>query len=425
MTSIYENTLDFALQADDKDVLKAFRNRFFLPVDEHGKPLIYFCGNSLGLQPKTARHLIESEMQQWQNQAVEGHFNGSKPWLHYHKLSKEPLAHLTGALPSEVVAMNNLTTNLHLALVSFYRPSRRQYKILCESGAFPSDQYALESQVRFHGFLPDDAIIEMQSEPGELTLRTEKILQRIEEMKDELALVMFGGINYYTGQLFNMAAITSHCRALNIPIGFDLAHAIGNVTLQLHDWDVDFAVWCSYKYLNSSPGGVAGMFVHERHAQNPTLPRFAGWWGYDETQRFQMKKGFLPMPGADGWQLANAPILLMAAHLASLEIFEEAGMQNLRNKSEQLTGFLEFILRNHPVLQNKLKIITPGNTAERGCQLSVLIKENGRQVFERISRGGLVGDWREPDVIRLSPAPLYNTFEEVFRAGQLLAAALS
>ncbi len=416
----YENTLDFAKKLDAADDLKHFRERFYIP-EQNGKSLIYFCGNSLGLQPRTARNFIESEMLQWQNLAVEGHFMGEKPWMYYHKLFKNSLAKLTGALPSEVIAMNNLTTNLHLALVSFYRPSQKKYKILCEGGAFPSDQYALESQVRFHGFTPDDAIVELLPENGEQILKTENILQKIDSLKDELALVMLGGVNYYTGQLFDLQAISKKCNELNIPVGFDLAHAIGNAVLQLHDWQVDFAVWCSYKYLNSGPGSVGGMFVHEKHGNNTDLPRFAGWWGHDEQSRFQMKKGFIPMTGVDGWQLANAGILGMAAHLASLEIFDEAGVEKLRSKSEKLTGFLEYLINSNPRLNSALTIITPNNPMERGCQLSIHVKKNGRNLFEKISAKGLIGDWREPDVIRLSPVPLYNTFEEVWQAEQILS----
>ena len=420
---MYDNSLAFARRMDAEDSLRHFRERFHIPV-VHGKEAIYFCGNSLGLQPKTVRETIEKELLHWEKLAVEGHFTGKQPWLTYHKQFREPLGRLVGGLPHEVVAMNNLTTNLHLMLVSFYQPTPGRHRIVMEAGAFPSDQYAVESQVRFHGFDPADAIVEIQPRVGEHTLRTEDIVQVITDPATQPALVLFGGINYYTGQVFDMAAIAEAARQAGACVGFDLAHAIGNVPLHLHDWEADFAVWCSYKYLNSSPGGVAGAFVHERHAQNTNLPRFAGWWGHDEAVRFQMKKGFVPQAGADGWQLANAAILQMAAHRAALDIFEEAGLENLRRKSVQLTGFLEFLIKSNPVLNDALRIITPANPDERGCQLSMLVRENGKQLFDKITAAGVIGDWREPDVIRLSPVPLYNGFEDVYRCVEIVAEAM-
>lgn len=420
----YENTLDFARKLDAADGLKDFRNRYYIPKHE-GKDAIYFCGNSLGLQPKAAREAIETEMQNWQDLAVEGHFKGSNPWMHYHKQFKKPVAHVVGAKPEEVVVMNNLTVNLHLMMVSFYQPTPKRYKVLMEYGAFPSDQYAIESQVKWHGLAPDEAIIEVKPRDGECLLRTEDILQAIHEHSDSLALVLMGGLNYYTGQVFDMRAITAAGHKAGALVGFDLAHAAGNIRMQLHDWEVDFAVWCSYKYLNSSPGGVSGAFIHEKHA-HAALPRFAGWWGHDEKVRFQMKKGFIPMSGADGWQLSNSSILSMAVHKASLDLFEEAGMENLRKKSEALTGFLEFVIEQYNdaakqlAVDHHIQIITPSNAQERGCQLSLLVKKEGRPLFDSLMAQGVIGDWREPNAIRLAPTPMYNTFEEVYRVGQLL-----
>ncbi len=416
----YENSLAFAQHQDEQDPLRHFREGFHIP-QVHGREAIYFCGNSLGLQPKTVRATVEEELSHWEKLAVEGHFLGKQPWLTYHKQFREPIAKLVGALPHEVVVMNNLTTNLHLMMVSFYQPTPDRYRIVMEAGAFPSDQYAIESQVRFHGYDPADAIVEVAPRPGKHTLRTEDIIKIVSDKNTKPALVLFGGINYYTGQVFDMQAIAAAAHQAGSYVGFDLAHAIGNVPMQLNAWNADFAIWCSYKYLNSSPGGVAGAFVHERHANNPDLPRFAGWWGHDEATRFQMKKGFVPQHGADGWQLSNAPILQMAAHRASLAIFEEAGLENLRQKSIRLTGFLEFIIRTDSILSQVLTIITPANATERGCQLSMLVREKGKAIFDKITAEGVIGDWREPDVIRLSPVPLYNSFEEVYRCGQILS----
>ncbi|MBC7923703.1 MAG: kynureninase [Ferruginibacter sp.] len=418
---VYENSLTFARHLDATDSLKGFRDRFHLPR-VNGQEAIYFCGNSLGLQPKTARLAVEKEMHHWQERAVEGHFTGDQPWLAYHKQFKEPVARLVGAQPDEVVVMNNLTTNLHLMLVSFYRPTRQRFKILVEAGAFPSDQYAVESQVKLHGYQPAEAVVEISPRAGECTLRTEDICQAIRDQRDSVALVLFGGINYYTGQLFDLPAIARAAHEAGAFVGFDLAHAAGNVPLRLHDWGADFAVWCTYKYLNSGPGGVAGAFVHAQHARNASLPRLAGWWGYDETTRFGMKKGFVPTPGADGWQLSNGSILLMAVHKAALDVFEEAGMENLRQKSRQLTGYLEYILdHQNGTADTAIRILTPRNPEERGCQLSLLVEREGRRLFDTLAANGIIGDWREPNVIRLSPAPLYNTFEEVYRVGKVLA----
>ncbi len=417
----FQNTLAYAQTQDHADELRYFREHFHIP-QHNGQDTVYLCGNSLGLQPKSARAALEEEMTKWAELGVEGHFTGDDPWFTYHKTLAAPTAKLVGAKPEEVVIMNQLTVNLHLMLVSFYRPQGQRYKILTEAGAFPSDQYALESQVKFHGYAPEDAIIEIAPREGEHTWRTEDILQAIKDNGNEIALVLMGGLHYYTGQVFDMAAITQTAHEVGAICGFDLAHAAGNVPMQLHDWDVDFAVWCTYKYLNSGPGGTSGVFVHERHAQNPELPRFAGWWGHDQRVRFKMQKGFIPMPGAEGWQLSNAQILPMAVHKASLAIFDEAGIENLRAKSEKLTGYLEFLINGLHQPKDQLEIITPADPAARGCQLSLLVNKNGRQLFDTLMANGFILDWREPNVIRVAPTPLYNTFEDVYRFGQFLAA---
>ncbi|GAB3919235.1 kynureninase [Larkinella terrae] len=411
-----ENSLEFAQQLDRADPLRSFRERFYIP-ERGGKPLIYFCGNSLGLQPKTARQALDQELEVWQQQGVEGWFEGEKPWLSIHQRCKKPLAQIVGAHPSEVCPMNNLTVNLHLLLTSFYQPTQNRSRILTIGGDFPSDQYALESHIRTRGLNPDETLLEVFPRPHEPTWRTDDILAAIEQHRDSLALVLMSGLHYYTGQVFDMAAIARKAREVGIPVGFDLAHAVGNIPLKLHDWEVDFAFWCSYKYLNSGPGGVSGLFIHEKHhAEN--RPRLAGWWGYDEARRFEMTKGFVPMPGADGWQLSTPSVLAMAVHEAALAITAEAGMDALRRKSELLTGFLEWTLQQSGL---PLTIITPANPAERGCQLSILIERNGKTVFSDLTEKGIIGDWREPDCIRLAPTPLYNTFEEVWRVGQVIS----
>jgi kynureninase len=420
----YENTLAFAKQLDRTDPLKSFRSKFHLPVID-GKPTIYFTGNSLGPLPKDTKKYIDAELQDWKAWGVEGHVHARRPWLYYHKLTKKALAALVGAKPVEVVAMNHLTVNLHLMMVSFYRPTKSRFKILVEAGAFSSDQYAFESQVKFHNLNPEEAIIELQPRPGEHALRTADIIQTIEQHGHAIALILIGGVQYYTGQFFNIQKITEAGHRAGALVGFDLAHAIGNVSLNLHKHNVDFAVWCSYKYLNAGPGAVAGAFVHERHAQNFTLPRFAGWWGHAEKERFQMKKGFKPMTGADGWQLSNFPVLPGAALLASLEIFWQAGMNKLRQKSLRLTGYLEFLVKEIDPKEKFFIILTPSNPSERGCQLSIFTKQNGKKIFKALTKAGVIADWREPDVIRVAPAPLYNTFEEVFRFGEVLRSVAS
>lgn len=406
-------TLDFARQRDAQDPLRSYREQFIFPSHE-GRDVVYFCGNSLGLQPRGIRQALLSELDQWAQYGVEGHFMGEKPWMHYHQCLTPATARLVGALPHEVVVMNTLTVNLHLMMISFYRPTPARFKIIMEGGAFPSDQYAVESQVRMHGWDPAEAIVEAMPRPGEDTLRTEDILELIEQHRDSVALVLFGGVNYYTGQWYDLEAITQAGHRAGARVGFDLAHAAGNVPLQLHAWGPDFAVWCSYKYLNSGPGGPSGLFVHERHAQSPALPRLAGWWGHDEAVRFQMKKGFIPMYGAEGWQLSNAQIFAFAAHKASLDIFEKVGMEALRHKSEQLTAFLEQALRDTDPEGRFFKIITPSDPRQRGCQLSILTDQRGRALFDFLSQQGIVTDWREPNVIRVAPVPLYNTFEDAW-----------
>ena len=415
----FEYTENFAQSQDQQDPLKSFREEFTFP-QVNGQDAIYFCGNSLGLQPKLAREYVNRELDQWANLGVEGHFNGERPWAKYHHLFKKSVAELVGAREDEIVIMNNLTTNLHLLIVSFYWPHGERYKILTEAGSFPSDIYALESQVKHHGYDPEDAILELAPREGEYTLREEDILAAIEQYKDELAMVLFPGIQYYTGQLMPMEIITKEAHRVGATVGFDLAHAAGNVPVELHKWNVDFAVWCTYKYLNSGPGSVGGAFVNERFAQDNEIPRFAGWWGYNESKRFKMESGFEPMYGADGWQLSNTNILGTAAHLASMELFQKAGIKNLRQKSLELTAYLEFVIKTIDK-QNIITIITPENPQERGAQLSLMIKENGRVLFDNLMAAGVIGDWREPDVIRLAPTPMYNSFMDVYKFGQILA----
>jgi kynureninase len=421
---LFENSITFARNLDKKDPLKKFRLMFNIPK-VNGKISVYFTGNSLGLQPKNTKKFVTEELDDWAKLGVEGHVHSRRPWLYYHKFTKKGLAALTGAKPSEVVAMNHLTVNLHLMLVSFYRPTAARFKILTESGPFSSDQYAFDSQVKLHGFNPEEAIIELKPRSGEYNLRTADILQAIEQHKDELALIIIGGVQYYTGQFFDIKKITKAGQNAGAKVGFDLAHAIGNVQLNLHKDNVDFAVWCSYKYLNSGPGAVAGAFVHERHANSPELVRFAGWWGHHEKERFQMKKEFKPMPGVDGWQLSNFPVLPGAALLASLEIFQQAGIKNLTKKSVQLTGYLEYLLKKIDSTGNKFVILTPAEKSERGCQLSIYMKQNGKKVFNALTKAGVVADWREPNVIRVAPVPLYNTFEEVFRFTEIFKKSLA
>jgi len=422
----FENSLDFAHQLDAQDPLKSFRERFHFPTF-HEKTVRYFTGNSLGLQPKTVKEYILQELEDWQKYGVEGHFLAKRPWYAYHENLTDKVARIVGAKPVEVVVTHSLTTNLHLLMVSFYQPKGKRTKILCEAKAFPSDQYALESQVKFHGLDLAEHLVEVGPRAGEQLIREEDILAKIEELGEELALVMIGGVNYYTGQLFDMRTITQAAHSVGAIAGFDLAHAAGNINLNLHDWGVDFAAWCGYKYLNSSPGGVSGMFVHERHANRPELPRFAGWWGYDKSKRFLMEPGFIPMEGAEGWQLSNAPVLGMAAHLASVDIFDEAGMERIGQKRDVMTAYLEFVIDDISE-KNKdrvsFELITPRDKTKRGAQLSIMAKGQGKALFDALSDLGVVADWREPNVIRVAPAPLYNSFEDCYWFGQLLQEAI-
>lgn len=417
---IFENTLSFAQQADQNDVLRNFRNEFYIP-SHNGHEAMYFTGNSLGLQPKAAEAALRTELEDWKNLGVEGHFQGKNPWFHYHKFLTENAALVVGAKPLEVVVMNQLTSNLHFLFVSFYRPDAKRFKIIMEVGAFPSDMYLVESQVRYHGFNPDEAIIEVKPRDGEHALRHEDIIATIDEHKDSVALVFFSGVQYYTGQVFNIEAITKKAHEVGAAAGFDLAHAAGNIDLQLHQWQVDFAAWCSYKYLNSGPGSVGGVFVHENHAYNKDLPRFAGWWGHNENERFKMLKGFDAEAGAAGWQLSNAPVLSMAVHKVSLDIFAKAGMSKLVEKGKQLNAYLNYVI-NEAITANpslELNIITP-QAPERGCQISVLTGDNGKQLFDFLTQNGVIADWRNPNVIRMAPVPLYNSFEDIYRFGQIL-----
>ncbi len=422
----FENTLDFAIKMDQNDPLKEFRKQFHFP-NFHKKTIRYFTGNSLGLQPVKAKTYISEELEDWAKYGVEGHFHSRRPWFSYHEQLTDKVAKIVGAKSLEVVVTHSLTTNLHLLMVSFYRPSGKRTKILCEAKAFPSDQYALESQVKFHGLSTETDLIEVSPRPGEHLIREEDIIAKIHELGETLALVMIGGVNYYTGQLFDMKSITLAAHQVGAIAGFDLAHAAGNVNLLLHDWNVDFAAWCGYKYLNSSPGGVSGMFVHERHAEDNTLPRFAGWWGHDKNTRFLMEPGFQPIKGAEGWQLSNAPVLGMAAHLASIEIFDEAGMEQIGEKRDLLTAYLEFVIDDISARNRNrvnFELITPRDKTKRGSQLSIMAKGQGKTLFDALSAEGVVADWREPNVIRVAPVPLYNSFEDCYWFGQLLEKAI-
>lgn len=425
----YYNTLEFAKELDVADDLKAFRKKFLFPKHK-GKEALYFTGNSLGLQPASVKEYLNIELEDWAKYAVEGHFDARNPWYSYHEMFAAPTAKLMGAKPEEVVVMNQLTVNLHLMMVSFYRPDKKRYKIICESNAFPSDQYALQTHVQMHGLDPKKALVEIAPRKGEHLIRLEDIEKAIKDNAKELAIVIIGGVNYLTGQVMDMQAITKAAHKVGAYAAFDLAHAAGNIELKLHDWDVDFAVWCSYKYMNSGPGGVAGAFIHERHVKNQKLPRLAGWWGYDKHTRFQMKHDFVPMKTAEGWQVSNAPVLSMAAHKASLDIFIKAGgMKVLRKKSEALTGYLEFIIGelNKKMKSKKirLEIITPKDSKQRGCQLSIIAHGMGRDFYNALTSNGVFCDWRNPNVVRLAPVPLYNTFEDVWQFGQTVEKVLN
>lgn len=415
---VFENTLAFAQNADKEDALKSYREKFFFP-QHNGQDVVYFTGNSLGLQPKTTQSYLQQELNDWAKFGVEGHFLATNPWLSYHELLTDKMAKLVGALPKETVMMNQLTVNLHLLMVSFYRPTKTRFKILCEAKAFPSDQYALQSQLKFHGYNVEDALIEIEPRKGEYHIRHEDIYEAIEKNKDSLALIMIGGVNYFSGQVFDMKAITEAGHKAGAVVGFDLAHAAGNLKLELHNWGVDFAAWCSYKYLNSGPGAVAGAFVHEKHLKNTDLPQFAGWWGHEKETRFLMDKKFVPMQTAERWQMSNAPVLSMAACRASLDIFDEVGMDKLIEKSKKLTAYLEFVVEEiNKKKNNCLQIITPKESC--GCQISIVANGYGKPLYNQLIESGVIPDWREPNVIRCAPVPLYNSFQDVYRFGSIL-----
>ncbi|ESU21077.1 kynureninase [Flavobacterium enshiense DK69] len=417
----FENTREFARGLDAKDALRSYRDEFIFPKVD-GKQVIYFVGNSLGLQPKRTKTYVDEVMNDWANLAVEGHFYAEKPWWDYHERFAAPLSKIVGGLPSEITVMNTLTVNLHLMMVTFYQPTSKRYKIICEEKAFPSDQYMFQSQVKFHGYDPKDAIVEIKRREGEHNIRLEDVLAKIEEVGDELALVLIGGVNYYTGQVFDMKTITAAGHKAGAFVGWDLAHAAGNIKLELHDWGVDFAAWCSYKYMNSGPGNASGCFVHEKHHQNSDLPRFAGWYGHNKVRRFKMEPQFDPVNGADGWQISNLPVLSLAPYLASVEMFSEVGMDKLIEKRNLLTSYLEFILHevDKEIEGAEFEIITPSNQDERACQLSVFLHGQGRTLFEYLMKNGVITDWREPNVIRLAPAPFYCSFEDMYEFGQVL-----
>jgi kynureninase len=413
---------DFAAAMDAHDSLGRFREHFCFPKTKTGEECLYLCGHSLGLQPKAAKSYLDQELDDWARLGVEGHFHARNPWVPYHRLLTQQTATLVGALPSEIVVMNSLTVNLHLMMASFYRPTTQRHKILIEGGAFPSDQYAVQSQIRFHGFDPATSLLELAPREGEYSMRDEDIESLIDREGESIALIMLGGVNYVTGQAFDMAGITKAGHRKGCVVGLDLAHAAGNLPLSLHDWGPDFAVWCSYKYLNGGPGCVGGCFVHERHARAWDLPRFAGWWGHDEKARFQMGPDFHPMPGAEGWQLSNPPIMALAPLRASMDIFAEAGMDQLRAKSLLLTGYMEFLLRQQDSPQ--FAVITPSEPDRRGAQLSIRLARDGRQFCDRLAAEGVIGDWREPDTFRVAAVPLYNSFKDVYEFAQRFSAVL-
>lgn len=417
----FKNTLEFAKSLDAKDNLRTYREEFIFPKI-NGKEVIYFTGNSLGLQPKRTKSFVDEVMKDWGELAVEGHFYAEKPWWDYHERLAAPLAKVVGALPEEVSVMNTLTVNLHLLMVSFYTPTKTRFKILCEEKAFPSDQYMFQSQVRFHGLDPDETIVEIKKRDGEHHWRTEDILKKIEELGDELALVLIGGVNYYNGQVMDMETITKAGKAAGAKVGWDLAHAVGNVELKLHDWDADFASWCSYKYMNSGPGNASGIFVNKKYLNKKDIQRFEGWWGTKKETRFLMKPEFEPMENADAWQISNAPILSVAPYLASLTMFEEVGMPKLIEKRKLIVSYLEYILHEiDKEVDSSFEIITP---EDRGCQLSVFLHGQGKSLFNYLMENGVVTDWREPNVIRLAPAPFYSTYEDMYRFGQILKAGV-
>lgn len=418
-TLSYENSLAFAMQQDALDPLASYRSQFYFPM-MHGREVIYFSGNSLGLQPKQTQNDVLNELEDWATFGAEGRAHARNPWQQYHEKFAEPLSKIAGAKAAEITVMNTLSVNLHLLMVSFYQPDKKRYKILCESNAFCSDRYIIESQLHFHGFDAHDAVIEIMPRSGEHYIQQEDVLNAIEEHKDTLALVLLGGVNYYNGQVFDMKQITAAAHKAGAVAGFDLAHAIGNIRLNLHEWNVDFAAWCSYKYLNAGPGGIAGIFIHERHLNDPTLPRFAGWWGTRKNGHPDGLKTFIPSPGAEGWQLGTVPILLLATHTASLDLFKEVGMDALLIKAEKLTGYLEFITDTiNQRYDHPLQIITPRDKKQRGSQLSI-IPRGGQDFFNRLKNAGVLTTWEAPGVMRCAPVPFYNSFEDVYRFGEIL-----
>ncbi len=417
----FKNSLVFAQQLDAIDPLRKYRNEFHFPKVK-GKDVIYFTGNSLGLQPKRTQKFVDDIMKDWKDLAVEGHFHAEKPWWDYHERLAAPLAKVVGAKTPEVSVMNTLTVNLHMLMVSFYRPTQKRFKIICEEKAFPSDQYMLNSQVEFHGFDPNTAIVEVKKRPGENFWHTQDVEDKINEVGEELALVLIGGVNYYNGQVFNMEAITKAAKAQGAFVGWDLAHAVGNVGLNLHDWGVDFAAWCSYKYMNSGPGNASGIFVHEKYLNNNEIPRFEGWWGTKKETRFLMKPEFEPMENADAWQVSNPSVLSLAPYLASLEMFDEVGMETLISKRKLIVAYLEFILQEiDKETDGSFEIITP---KDRGCQLSVFLHGQGKELFNYLMENGVITDWREPNVIRLAPAPFYCSFADMYNFGQILKSGI-
>jgi kynureninase len=419
----YKTGLEFAKQLDENDALSGFRNKFHIPKKQNGEPLIYMCGNSLGLQPKSTSGYIDQELEDWANLGVEGHTQAKNPWLNYHEYLTESMAKIVGAKPIEVVVMNTLTVNLHLMMVSFYKPTKTRFKILIEADAFPSDKYAVESQLRHHGINEKEGLVLWQAPKGENLAKYEDLEQILKNQGNEIALIMIGAVNYYTGQFFDLKRITNLGHQHGCVVGFDCAHGAGNVALNLHQSGADFATWCTYKYLNSGPGSLSGCFVHERHAYNKELNRFTGWWSHNKTTRFKMRDDFDLMPGAEGWQLSNPPILSMAAIKASLDIFEEATMPKLIEKSKILTGYFEFLLLE--LKSERMHIITPANPDERGCQLSIQVKNADKTLFHQLTEAGVIADWREPDVIRCAPAPLYNSFSDVYHLVQILKTLLN
>jgi len=421
--STYKLGLDFAKKQDQSDDISHYRNQFHIPKDQNGKDWLYFTGNSLGLQPKSTKNYINQELDDWANLGVEGHFEAKNPWVKYHEYLTYAMAKIVGAKPIEVVISNTLTTNLHLLMVSFYQPTKTKYKIVIESDAFPSDRYAVQTQLEFHGFDPNESLIEWKPRKGEELLNIEDLESILKKQGDEIALLLIGGVNYYTGQYLDLKRIAELGHSKNCMVGIDLAHGVGNIKPELHDSGVDFAAWCTYKYLNSGPGSLAGLFVHEKHAHNKDLKRFAGWWSHNKSTRFNMRQPLDVIPGAEGWQLSNPPILSMAAIKASLDMFDKVGMAALRKKSLKLTGYFEFLINE--MNNNKIKIITPSNPDERGCQLSIQVKDADKSLHQKLTETHIITDWREPDVIRCAPTPLYNTFEDVYRMVEKLKEILN